>query len=58
MEAIRTLNKELTTKTKALETRRFEEVGKANTNLATELASLREQMEKAKADAVAEFRAS
>ena len=58
MEAIRTLNKELTTKTKALETRRFEEAGKAKTNLATELASLREQMEKAKADAVAEFRAS
>ena len=44
LEAIRALNQELTTKTKALaeETRWLKEAKKAKTNLATELASLRE----------------
>ena len=60
MDAIRTLNQELTAKTKVLveETRRFEEAEKAKTNLATELAFLCEQMEKAKVDTMAKFRAS
>ena len=59
-EAIRTLNQELTAKTKALaeETRRVKEAKKAKTNLATELASLCEQMEKARADAMVEFHIS
>ena len=59
-EAIRTLNQELTTKTKALaeETRRVKEAKKAKTNLATELASLCEQMEKVRADAMVEFHIS
>ena len=60
LTAIYTLNQELTAKTKVLaeETRRFEEAEKAKTNLATELAFLREQMEKAKVDAMVKFRAS
>ena len=59
-ETVYTLNKELTTKTKALaeKTRRLEEAKKAKTNLATKLASIREQMKKARADTVAEFRIS
>ena len=54
MEAIRTLNQELIAKTKALaeETHQLVEVEKAKTNLVTKLAALREQMEKARADAV------
>ena len=43
------------TKVLAEETRRLEEAEKAKTNLATELAALCEQMEKARADAVAKF---
>ena len=60
MEAVRSLNQELMTKTKALaeETHRLEEAEKAKTNLATELVALREQLEKARADAVAKFRIS
>ena len=60
MEAIRTLNQELIAKTKALaeETHQLVEVEKAKTNLVTKLAALREQMEKARADAMAEFRIS
>lgn len=52
-----TLNKDLTTKNVALieETRQQVEVEKARINLATELAALREKMEKAKVDAVVEF---
>ena len=42
----------------AEETYQFEEAEKAKTNLATKFASLREQMEKAKADAVVEFKDS
>nr|POE94206.1 hypothetical protein CFP56_17534 [Quercus suber] len=59
-EAVHTLNKELTAKTAALaeETCQREEAKMVKTYLATELASLREQMEKAKADAMAEFRVS
>lgn len=59
-EVVHTLNKELTAKTTALaeETRQHEEAKKAKTNLATELAALREQVQKAKAKAVAEFRVS
>nr|POF24351.1 hypothetical protein CFP56_27547 [Quercus suber] len=59
-EAVHTLNKELTAKTAALaeETRQHEEAKMVKTYLATKLASLREQMEKAKADATAEFRVS
>ena len=59
-ETVYTLNQELTTKTKALveETRRLEEAKKAKTNLATKLASIREQMKKARADTVAKFRIS
>ncbi|KAK9993342.1 hypothetical protein SO802_023045 [Lithocarpus litseifolius] len=51
---------ELTAKTKAfaVETRRLKETEKVKTDLATELATLCKQMEKAKADAVAEFRIS
>ena len=47
-------------KTKVLveETSRLEEAKKVKTNLATELAALHEQMEKARADAMAEFRIS
>ena len=60
LEAIRALNQELTTKTKALaeETRWLKEAKKAKTNLATKLASLCEQMEKARADAMVEFHIS
>ena len=60
LKAIRTLNKELMAKTAALtkETRQHEEVEKAKNNLATELASLCKQMQKAKADAMAKFRVS
>ena len=56
-EVVCTLNQELTTKTKALakKTHRLEEAKKAKTNLATEVASLREQKERARVDAVAEF---
>lgn len=59
-EAVCTLNKELTVKTVALakETHQREEAEKARINLATELDALREQMEKAKGDAVAEFQVS
>ena len=48
------------TKTKALaeETHQLKEAEKAKTNLATELVALREQLEKARADAVAKFRIS
>ena len=42
----------------AKETCRLEEAEKAKANLATELASLREQIERAKVDAVADFKAS
>lgn len=57
-EVIHTLNKELSMKLAELveETRRLEEVEKAGTNLTMELAALREQMDKAKADVVVEFR--
>lgn len=60
LEAVCTLNQELTAKTKALaeETQRLEEVEKAKTNLATELTAFHEQMEKARADAMVEFRIS
>ena len=60
MEAVHTLNLELMAKIKALveETHRLEEVEKAKTNLATELASLREQMERVKVNAMADFKAS
>lgn len=40
------------------ETRRHKELEKMNTNMMTELAALREEMEKAKADAVVVFRTS
>ena len=40
------------------ETRRHEEVEKTNTNLTTKLAALCEQMDKAKANAVAAFQIS
>lgn len=40
------------------ETRRHKELEKMNTNMTTELAALREEMEKAKVDAVAVFRTS
>ncbi|KAK9988192.1 hypothetical protein SO802_028431 [Lithocarpus litseifolius] len=58
--AIRTHNQELTAKTKALaeETRELDEAEKAKTNLVMELVALREQMEKAKVDAMAEFQIS
>ena len=60
LEVVCSLNQELTTKTKALaeETHQLVEVEKAKTNLVTKLAALREQMEKARADAMAEFRIS
>ena len=60
LEAVCTLNQELTAKTKAFaeETHRLVEAEKAKTNLATELAALYEQMEKARANAVVEFRIS
>nr|POE54867.1 hypothetical protein CFP56_42037 [Quercus suber] len=60
LEAVRTLNQELTTKTKALaeETSWLKEAEKVKTNLAMKLAALREQMEKARAHAVMEFRIS
>ena len=50
----------LTTKLALLEkeTRRREELEKMTTNLTTELATLREQIEKAKVDAVAAFHTS
>ena len=59
-EAVCTLNKELTAKLTALvqETRLREEAGKAKVNLMTELAAVHDQMDKAKANAVAEFRVS
>lgn len=40
------------------ETRRHKELEKMNTNMTTKLAALREEMEKAKADAVVVFRTS
>ena len=51
------LNDKLTRKKVVLETTslRCEELAKANTNLMTELAALREQIEQAKADSVAEY---
>lgn len=57
-EVVHTLNKELSMKLVELveETHRLEEVEKAGTNLTMELAALREQMDKAKADVVVEFR--
>ena len=60
MEAVCALNQELTAKTKAFteDTYRLVEAEKAKTNLATELATLYEQMEKARANAVVEFRIS
>ena len=56
-EVVRTLNTELMVKLALLkkETRRHEELEKANTNLKMELAAFGEQMEKAQADAVAWF---
>ena len=48
----------LKTKVLAEETCRLEEAKKVKTNLATKLAALREQMEKARANAVAEFHVS
>ena len=50
----------MTAKTKMLteETHRLEEAEKAKTNLATKLAALHEQMEKARADVMAKFRIS
>lgn len=60
LEAVCSLNQELTTKTKGLaeETHQLKKAEKAKTNLATELVALREQLEKARADAVAKFRIS
>ena len=60
LEVVCSLNQELTTKTKALaeETHQLKEAENAKTNLATELVALREQLEKARADAVAKFRIS
>ena len=57
IEAFHTLNKELMAKIVALvrETYQREEAEKAKTNQVTELATLRDQMVKAKVDAVAEF---
>ena len=57
-EAIRTLNIELMGKLAQLEkeTRRYEELEKTTTNLTIELAAICEQMDKAKADAMAAFR--
>ena len=59
-EAVHTLNTELTAKLALLkeETCRREEEEKVKTNLMTELAAFREQMDKAKADTVAAFRVS
>ena len=56
-EAIHTLNEELIAKLKE-ETQLLEEAEKAKTNLTTELAALREQMDKAKVDAMAKFKVS
>ena len=59
-KAICILNEELTAKTTKLkeESRLQEEAKKARTSLTTELTTLREQMDKAKADTMAEFKAS
>ena len=59
-EVVRTLNTELIVKLTLLEkeTRRREELEKANTKLMMELATFGKQMEKAKADAIAGFRTS
>lgn len=59
-EAIYILNEELTTITTKLkeDSRLQEEAKKAKAGLMTELTTLCEQMDKAKADAMAEFRAS
>lgn len=59
-EAIHTLNEELTLTTVKLkeESRLWEEAEKAKTNLEMELVALREEMEKAKANTVAEFQIS
>lgn len=56
-EGVRTFNKELTDTLAKLkeETRLKEEAKKVRTNLTTELSTLREQMDKAKTDAVMEF---
>ena len=56
-EVTRTLNTKLTAKLALLEkeTRRRKELKKMTTNLATELATLREWMEKAKADILGKF---
>ena len=57
-EIVRTLNTELAAKLALLKekTHHHEEVEKSNANLTTKLATLRKQMDMAKADAVAAFR--
>lgn len=59
-EAVHTLNKKLTTVTKKLkqESNIQEKAQKDKDSLETELTTLREQIEKAKADAVVDFKAS
>ena len=57
-DALLLLNGEVNDQKTQLEgsARRVEELKKANTNLTTELASLREQVDKAKDDALAEYK--
>ena len=56
-DATRILNIKLSEKKAELEAtiRQCEELAKSNTNLTTKLTTLREQMEQAKADTVAEY---